>query len=1530
MEAAIYSNQGDEYQRLIVLHWMVQLLSNDDLEWVQIEAIAHPETGDRILIEDVVVAYKDDRKIYIQAKKNQPQYRSWSLNELKDNLLKAKAQLEKDPQGQVYFYSRTPFGELHSLKESTRLYEDFLMFDGNAPGTIKDIFENFNGIIGTSGAEAFAIIQQINIGEHHDFSGWERAIKEEIRRQYSEQDRIYDFLMHQVTLQSARLGGFYRFTQKYLFDILTEQGFYTAPTIEEADLIKQFKIASQIGRNYDSTIGGRKIYRDEVLHILDFVRQGRKSILVTGKKGCGKTWVLLELAAQLDHSSSYGLLFIKGDQFDDIVSEEQLMKRLDFEYKPSILVSRLSEYRHVVVIIDSLDALSLARDQQPLRIILAFTDKLLALKNISVVIACRDFDLEYDPYLRNRTWDEKMSLPPLDFERDIVPILQSWRIDFYSMNDKQKALFSHPQNLKLYEKLFNKVPLSSFLTEFHFAKLFIEEFVQKKEGLGEDAANLLQSMSKKLLETRSLFLPRPQFTGSEEMFHILCSEDILVKDTLRDRVAFSHQTLLDYLIVRYYVSESKSLLEFVLDHPQLPFIRPAIRSFLFYLHSLGDRNFLKEALRILKDPNVAYHIKRLVVESLSEINPITETEFSLIRDIHKNFPDLFIRFLQRVSTVEWFDAMHPRLTRAVFENKDNDSQKITFLYAIEKWMNVRPDKVIECWKYVLRASDPLFGPIIFSIDKFSKWEAEGVEEILRTLLGLERIKTHDRWMGRAISKYISTINKGDDLLWQYITQDIPKGVIPYHFFSSHDKGLNCSEHHFCEKTFLFERLKKSSWLLETAIAAINDWSSRYEHYAEATDLNNAFLHDTAWEQKHHDYGLYAYDPINELLAAIDRALRLHAREKTMWFLETEPSIRKTRNGAIAYFLINAYLLNPEEYRMRAYEFLLRPEVLFESDLSDEIGELIRRIVPFLMPEQQEHIQKTILERTKPDWETEDQPRWLMKWKYQKISVIPAIFRLPEAHAFVEKWQNTFGLWPQPPEIMGWGGTIGSPISVSEMEGLSQKGLLKLFKFYDDSTSGGGWIDPSNHSAGGIEHIAHVFSKCCERNPQKYLQYMDIFCESEISKRYIFALLNGLTYHICYRFGRLQKSDIEFVEPLLEGEIIAQVILDWFDRYPFLLEDGYGSSYALYAISYVVTRDDLQRRLIDYYEKMSNYPDPEKLEQKVFRQNKTGMDKNDLQHISINSVRGHIANGVTTLTGKLLENEKEIPLRLYDLCELLASDSVEAVRIHVLELLPYLEYKKLGRGWPLFEKVFKEAHPALWPYAYRFLYHQYRNHFEKVYPILDRMKNEGGEHGAEPWGLIMALSVLDDLISLETFMGQLTELQQENAWHGAIKVFTANINMPDLRTKCIRGLIAIMKDETFPHKLVANIENHLEQIPLTYNDLTKSFLDIFIDNVRLHHDIHHLANFLTYLSRMADSYPEWCMNMVEKFLSNFPEKRPSYMWRVEDMVTTVIQLLRWADTQDDSQLITRVIKIQDRLLQLEWPGMDEAFSKAERE
>ncbi|KAA0242387.1 MAG: hypothetical protein EDM70_14505 [Candidatus Brocadia sp. AMX2] len=149
----------------------------------------------------------------------------------------------------------------------------------------------------------------------------------------------------------------------------------------------------------------------------------------------------------------------------------------------------------------------------------------------------------------NRSWEVKIPLPPLCFERDAKPILKSWRINVRNIGAHQQRLLPHPQNLKLYEKIYSKTPISSIPTEFHIIKLFFEGSVEKNSKLGHEAIESLQSMSNNLVQKRRLFMPRSQFNETEETIRILSSEGVLIVDSFSDRLSFAHQTLLDYLMI---------------------------------------------------------------------------------------------------------------------------------------------------------------------------------------------------------------------------------------------------------------------------------------------------------------------------------------------------------------------------------------------------------------------------------------------------------------------------------------------------------------------------------------------------------------------------------------------------------------------------------------------------------------------------------------------------------------------------------------------------------------------------------------------------------------------------------------------------------------------------------------------------------------------------------------------------------------------------------------------------------------------
>jgi hypothetical protein len=177
--AARRSHLGDEYQIRITTHWIIQLLFEDqNLDWVKIDPVIIPSFANQAglaYVDDIVVRYKDGATLYIQAKKNQKDWKSWSLAEFADELRKAHTQLENDPSGKdfIKFYSRTPFA-FRKLVEDSAHYENYAGFQQHASKSLTKPLNELTEILQCSPQEAFSFCQKLTFGTHDDYEDWDR------------------------------------------------------------------------------------------------------------------------------------------------------------------------------------------------------------------------------------------------------------------------------------------------------------------------------------------------------------------------------------------------------------------------------------------------------------------------------------------------------------------------------------------------------------------------------------------------------------------------------------------------------------------------------------------------------------------------------------------------------------------------------------------------------------------------------------------------------------------------------------------------------------------------------------------------------------------------------------------------------------------------------------------------------------------------------------------------------------------------------------------------------------------------------------------------------------------------------------------------------------------------------------------------------------------------------------------------------------------------------------------------------------
>lgn len=1516
--AARRSHRGDEYQLDIAVHWLVRLLHEDDLDWVQVDSVVLPGDIELVLVDDVVACLKDGTFKYCQAKVHQIDRREWSIADLKAELIKARDQLERDTSGKAIFYSKTPFGDLEKLTEDAPAYNNYTAFRNNAPNTLQIPLNSFAQAIERTEEDTFTLCHRIEFGEHH--KAWNRVNRTELHQIVHNPDLAITVLESLARENQAGVGKNI-LKRADIESALSKAGIVRAPSVSESEILGQFTAASRIGRSdLSREIAGEKLKRSEVEHIIQFLEASEKSILLTDSPGSGKSWVLLELADLLERDSKSGVLFIKGDRFDDITTEAELLSRLGLSVDMVALAARLTAYRQVVIIIDSLDALSLGRDQKALNVFLALLDRLLAIDGITVIAACRDFDLSYTPLLRDRKWAKKVAIKGLDFGDTVSPILIKWGIDPTDVSEKQRKLFEIPRNLKIFERLVGKVPLRSLTSEYHFLDAFIEEVVEKDTNLGKPAVSALKEMAATLIKKRSLFIHKDLFKADSNILTRLISSEVLQLDVLRSRIGFSHQTLLDTLITRDALAKDNTLEEFIISHPPLPFIRPSVRSFFFHLRSYDPELFIKQVKKVLGNGKIAYHIKRLIVESLAEIQP-AEGDLPLFTWLLDNHSELFLRFLWAIKEPSWFDLFADKIYGKFLMDPSCVSLKPHAVLKLQEWMNDRPKEIVTMW----RGMNDSHEQISFALEKFDHWETEGVRELLESMLPLKK-EYHREPIGKAISRYVEASDGGDDLLWRYITANYSEDNIDRNFFHAHDGGLQCNDYEFHKPAFLIDRMCKSEDLLSVCIDSIENWSEKCS-YDPDSPFRGTFLYDSSWDSLHSTESMRGVYAISELLEAVECALRQHSKNNSEWWQSKEQQLKQTREETLAYFLIQAYRANIECNVNNIAEFLKREEVFKSGYLDDEIGELIQDVFPYLPENSQEELQLWILHSLCSEMRSEEDNRWINNKIYKYLCRIPVVLRLADVETFIEKSAIDFGLWPQPPELHHWGGIVGSPISVEDMLALSDTNLWRLINHYDHRMKD--WHG-RERLVGGTESIISTLRGACSRDPQRFIGTVDRVFDEGIFAEYAAAIIDGITDHLSYRFGNLQPNDgWKPVEPMPDGHLLAVAVLKCLNRYPRLWAKGHSVARALTICCHILNEPEDTEWLLLFMTRLSTHEDPEELRQFIHTKDKKAVTDHDLGFIALNSVRGILAEGAMVLATKLLEAGKPMPELLPPLLKRFSKDENAGVRASILRRLPRLTHYDVNWGWDLFNLAFQEPDINLWAQGERFLYYQYYNNSGRVHPYLDRIKKEAPLTGGGTWGRISTLAYLSGYFTEKQLFDGLLEFNNNDAWLGAEQVFSSNILNSIHTYTCEKGILRLLHHCPSGKDVLGRIDFVFEKLSAnsaTVFEIAESYINAAPEEEAFR--FRHL--FYDWIARLSENAPWKALNICEQLLDKIDSmKIQYYIAHGEILVSAAFRILREADDSDNPELISRSIALQDRLLRMNIGNMAEALDKVGR-
>jgi len=1518
--AGIRSNRGDGYQTLIAFDWALTVLSDHDFQWIEIDSVTYP-------VDDVVVGKTDGSVICCQCKKNQIDHKAWKITDLSVELDKAARLLESNQKAEIRFYSRSPFGELAKLREHSITQHDEISFSYSLGKELKKIYMALAVQLALQSPHlsAYDFLRRTIFETSPELDRMENKLHERLRFIASNHNAAFDALWTRLDKLGARMdsgdlssSAQHRLTKDDLKAVLHQAGAMLAPRMILADVRTSFASTSAIGRSWHRDIAGQRISTPVLDDLISAIDAKKCSILLTGPPGCGKTCVMLALQDTLEQraqaSTDIVPLFIQSREFADLATAQD-RQALGLSEQWIEEAARMAEEAHVVVVIDSLDVLSIARDHTVLTYFLAQIDRLLLIPKITVVTACRDFDRNYDRRIAERQWDCEFKCQPLNWETEIEPLLHRISVNSTTIDAETRKLIQNPHELALFVELAQREGSFNVVTSQALAQRYLDTIVREDDALGEIALQAIENIANEMLKLRKLALPYQRFTASQDIRRLLCSLNVL-QETQYGELMFGHQTLLDVLVISGAVRHGVTLNEFIRGLPQVPFVRPSIRSFVAYL-AMGTRREFRKQLRTVLTGIAAFHIRRLVAESFAEQIP-QDDDWPLINELRDKHRDIFQVVYTQARLVEWHRFWFKHLVPILKDKRDAEGLT-THVYRVSQWQKEDSTGVLTFWMEILQLDwidrKQIAGQLAFYLSKIDTDKMDLVASLAKRLLNMPR-EEHNM-LGHAIARCVEADAMDDNSLWQYIAGDInDEDVIKFRF----DKKLHCQAHEFGKtgNEFLLQRMKKSTTLLDPALASIERWSqiksSQYRSNYKGHHSN--FLSLTSYENSHSQHEHHHKDCDNILFDAIEAAIISHANTHSDWWQVNRERLCFNREDALRYFAILACTANPKA-NIEMIGRMLSNKDMMASSLSYELSTLMQASFIYLDTATQDKVMGCILTLREDSLAVNGHYNWILKERVDLIVTIPHYLRSPKTKELLEDYENKYGMLIRQPHIGVRSGMVSPPFTYEIFHHISDSGVLSLLEHYT-----GHKRDFDDFLVGGAEQVGRQLNEASSRQPTRFLHFLSTYWD-DISEEFRDDIMDGIAIYLAHRYGNLQTNGKW--EPLEnpDASILAIHILDELEKHPDHWHRNRSASNALKACAHILNETQNAERLVFLAIGYAGLQEESTIKG----------DSVDLVTTGINMMSGHIAEALMIVANKFQENSIPFPELLSPTLCRFAGHEHPAIRALILRHLPYLQSKDPELGWDLFYRAMQDA-SGLWQIAEPCLYYAYHNNYDKIAPLLMRIRHEGSGKELETWGRISALAALSRHIAKTTLLNDLKEIDNSYAWRGASSVWTHPENIREHREQCLEGIVLGLKANGDHAGAVAQ---HLERLFRKNN----SMISIPLDSIKLYFTIlesnsenkqHHLFWFDEWLNAISTYDPVYALDVAEIYLDYVNRVKPYFYDHENNLTQLMTCLFSEAEEREEADqgiMLRRVVSLQDMLLSLGLDSINNWLRAAER-
>lgn len=724
---------GNRYERRWTAKQFLRLV-NEEIQSVTIEAIGDDEKGVDLWIED-----NFEKREAHQCKSRNKSKKSWSIADLNNRggLQHICRQLDRSPSYEFWFVSSIPVELLNDICDSARNSnsepEDFYKDQEKISKYRKKTLDQFYSYIKVDTnskkdlEKAFKYLQRLRIELYPDTP-----------TSYNELLTQAGFLFTgdpETTIQTIigfaeNHDGFGKpICANHLREFLVSKGIHPKNLAHDKRILPAVE---KLNKNFDESIAldlikDKLIHREETDRCLKAI-QNDGMVLLHGASDSGKSVVLYEVVQKLRAEDTV-CLPVRLDRKCPQKTAAIFGDAIGLVDSPANCLAAIAGDRKSVLILDQLDAIrwTAQHSSSALDVCKELVEQVKAFqkngKKITVLLACRTFDLENDLEIKNwlkpsnENKVNKIEVGPLS-EKNLREYAGE-KLD--SMSSSQKTILSNPQNLNMWCKL-----LSSEKTpRFDSAAGLMREFwnfkttqIEKNKVNIDEVNNVLETLVNWLDKKRKISAPVRILTRYPSAINALKSHGVIQEQN--SQISFCHQIYLDFLIAERLlkeIDEGSGIIDWLGSlEKQTLFRRDQLRLALTLLGDESPPNFLKTVMEMLPYQTVRFHLKHLVLELIGQF---------------ENIPEKLANYcIELLEDEKW----KPHIIEAVFWGNAHFIKILIKRDIIGKWLNAKDETLVNQALQLLQSvMEKIPDMAVSQLTPFLKKGAEWEKRIFDTL-----------------------------------------------------------------------------------------------------------------------------------------------------------------------------------------------------------------------------------------------------------------------------------------------------------------------------------------------------------------------------------------------------------------------------------------------------------------------------------------------------------------------------------------------------------------------------------------------------------------------------------------------------------------------------------------------------------------------------------------------------------------------------------------------------------------------------